>query len=98
MPPRQGVTRYQAIHLFSAASCFISWRERCDRYLRHCEEPTGLAFGEPDDRLRDEAIRLSSAAMDCFTELVDGQRLAPTRWLAMTVSRVLNNKNKKGPF
>jgi hypothetical protein len=25
--------------------------------FRHCEEPTGLAFGEPDDRLRDEAIQ-----------------------------------------
>jgi len=23
---------------------------------RHCEEPTGPAFGRPDDRLRDEAI------------------------------------------
>src|SRR5205085_11180284 len=26
---------------------------------RHCEEPPGLAFGEPDDRLRDEAIHSS---------------------------------------
>src|SRR5882762_5210969 len=23
---------------------------------RHCEEPTGPAFGRPDDKLRDEAI------------------------------------------
>jgi hypothetical protein len=23
----------------------------------HCEEPPGLAFGEPEDRLRDEAIQ-----------------------------------------
>src|SRR5437762_8626320 len=27
------------------------------RAFRHGEEPTGLAFGEPDDRLRDEAIQ-----------------------------------------
>src|SRR5258708_24793068 len=25
-------------------------------YCRHCEEPTGPAFGPPDDKLRDEAI------------------------------------------
>jgi hypothetical protein len=24
----------------------------------HCEEPTGPAFGRPDDKLRDEAIQL----------------------------------------
>jgi hypothetical protein len=24
---------------------------------RHCEEPTGPAFGRPDDKLRDEAIQ-----------------------------------------
>jgi hypothetical protein len=24
---------------------------------RHCEEPTGPAFGGPDDKLRDEAIQ-----------------------------------------
>jgi hypothetical protein len=23
----------------------------------HCEEPTGPAFGRPDDKLRDEAIQ-----------------------------------------
>ena len=27
---------------------------------RHCEEPTGPAFGGPDDKLRDEAIHPSS--------------------------------------
>ena len=27
---------------------------------RHCEEPTGPAFGGPDDKLRDEAIQTSS--------------------------------------
>ncbi len=26
------------------------------RICRHCEEPTGPAFGGPDDKLRDEAI------------------------------------------
>jgi hypothetical protein len=29
---------------------------------RHCEEPTGLAYGKPDDRLRDEAIYTFFAA------------------------------------
>jgi hypothetical protein len=29
-------------------------------FSRHCEEPTGPAFGRPDDKLRDEAIQLSS--------------------------------------
>src|SRR5258708_30274827 len=39
------------------------WLERDDlkldrrRRLRHCEEPTGPAFGRPDDELRDEAIQ-----------------------------------------
>src|SRR5437016_13278569 len=28
--------------------------------FRHCEEPTGPAFGGPDDKLRDEAIQTSS--------------------------------------
>jgi hypothetical protein len=28
---------------------------------RHCEEPPGLTFGEPDDRLCDEAIQNLSA-------------------------------------
>ncbi len=26
-------------------------------FRRHCEEPTGIAFGDPEDRLRDEAIQ-----------------------------------------
>jgi hypothetical protein len=29
---------------------------------RHCEEPTGPAFGRPDDKLRDEAIDTFFAA------------------------------------
>ena len=34
---------------------------------RHCEEPTGPAFGRPDDKLRDEAIHLSfCGGMDCL--------------------------------
>src|SRR5260221_5131415 len=28
----------------------------CCSELRHCEEPTGPAFGGPDDKLRDDAI------------------------------------------
>jgi hypothetical protein len=31
-------------------------------YEGHCEEPTGPAFGRPDDKFRDQAIHLSSAA------------------------------------
>jgi hypothetical protein len=30
--------------------------------FRHCEEPTGPAFGRPDDKLRDEAIQSCFAA------------------------------------
>ena len=51
---------------------------------RHCEEPTGPAFGRPDDTLRDEAIQSEPGALDCFAEPVIGRRFAPTRWLAMT--------------
>jgi len=53
------------------------------RLFRHCEEPPGLAFGEPDDRLRDEAIQFFVVALDCFAEPVIG-RIRATRWLAMT--------------
>jgi hypothetical protein len=31
---------------------------------RHCEEPTGPAFGGPDDKLRDEAIQSCFARRD----------------------------------
>jgi 4-hydroxy-tetrahydrodipicolinate synthase len=31
------------------------------RSHRHCEEPTGSAFGRPDDKLRDEAIQTPSS-------------------------------------
>jgi hypothetical protein len=34
--------------------------------VRNCEEPTGPAFGRPDDKLRDEAI----------------QTFVPERWIA----------------
>jgi hypothetical protein len=34
--------------------------------IRHCEEPAGLAFGEPEGRLRDEAIQASLQILDCF--------------------------------
>jgi len=41
---------------------------------RHCEEPTGPAFGRPDDRLRDEAIQSFRVALDRFAEPVIGPR------------------------
>jgi hypothetical protein len=40
-------------------------------YCRHCEEPTGPAFGRPDDKLRDEqSILPFRGKMDCFAEPV----------------------------
>jgi hypothetical protein len=40
------------------------------RTPRHCEEPTGPArSGRPDDKLRDEAIQLGAAELDCFASL-----------------------------
>ena len=36
----------------------------------------GPAFGGPDDKLRDEAIHLVFAAMDCFAEPVIGRAFA----------------------
>jgi hypothetical protein len=54
--------------------------------MRHCEEPTGPAFGRPDVKLRDEAIQ-SLWLLDCFAEPVIGRRFAPTRWLAMTIQQ-----------
>jgi hypothetical protein len=49
-------------------------RDAATRNNRRCEEPTGPAFGRPDDKLRDEAIHL--AAMDCFAEPVIGRAFA----------------------
>ena len=44
---------------------------------RHCEEPTGPAFGGPDDKLRDEAIHASACcAMNCFAEPVIARAFA----------------------
>jgi hypothetical protein len=44
---------------------------------RHCEEPTGPAFGRPDDKLRDEAIHsFLGGEMDCFAEPVIGRAFA----------------------
>src|SRR6267378_379775 len=87
------------------APCFLL-RGACDgkrALLRHClrqtrsvcaREPTGLAFGEPDDRLRDEAIHsfLWHGLLRCARN--DGEariasrspsaRIRATRWLAMT--------------
>jgi hypothetical protein len=51
----------------------------------HCEEPTGPAFGGPDDKLRDEAIQLSARnALDGFRAACHRAALALIRWLAMT--------------
>jgi hypothetical protein len=35
---------------------------KASRKARHCGEPTGPAFGRPDDKLRDEAIQFSCGA------------------------------------
>ena len=43
---------------------------------RHCEEPTGPAFGGPDDKLRDEAIQTCVVALDCSAEPVIGRAFA----------------------
>src|SRR5579864_1609871 len=52
--PRQGARRYRLSSLD----------------FGHCEEPTGPArSSRPDDRLRDEAIQLSAAVLDCFASL-----------------------------
>ena len=56
---------------------------------RHCEEPTGPAFGGPDDKLRDE----SNPDFRCGFGLLRGAchraRVRATRWLAMTVNNQL---------
>jgi hypothetical protein len=52
---------------------------------RHCEEPTGPAFGEPNDKLRDEAIhchRCSGCGL--LRGACHRSRIRATRWLAMT--------------
>src|SRR5438067_13236127 len=43
---------------------------------RHCEEPTGPAFGGPDDKLRDEAIQFSMPRCGIFAEPVIGRAFA----------------------
>jgi len=35
----------------------------------HCEEPPGLASGEPEGRLRDEAIQTFCLTLDCVASL-----------------------------
>src|SRR5260370_5768256 len=56
------------------ARAFYAARTRTHVRQRHCEEPTGPAFGRPDDRLRDEAIHL--CCMDRFPEPVIGRAFA----------------------
>ncbi len=50
----------------------------CLKY-RHCEEPTGPAFGRSDDKLRDEAIQTCDCGtmLDCFAEPVIGRSPDP---------------------
>ena len=55
--------------------------------FRRCEEPTGPAFGGPDDKLRDEAIHLSLRGADgLLPGACHRARIRATRWLAMTES------------
>jgi hypothetical protein len=63
-------------------------RRECERVLStSLRGANGSRECAPDDRLRDEAIQVSFfvGKLDCFAEPVIGWRLAPTRWLAMTV-------------
>src|SRR4051794_20221503 len=48
---------------------FRAFAHPTDLTLRHCEEPPGLASGEPEGRLRDEAIQSLSLALDCFASV-----------------------------
>src|SRR5258708_14667724 len=50
----------------------------CCSELRHCEEPTGPAFGGPDDKLRDEAIHFSAKKLDCFAALAMTMPITPS--------------------
>src|SRR5260370_26234460 len=69
----------------SRARCSPNWTrfEGGQDFIGHCEEPTGPAFGGPDDKLPDEAIHLSAPGdLDCFAEPVIRRRLSPTPWVA----------------
>src|SRR3981081_3060090 len=77
-------TRFRRANAVCAATLLVScWHFR----FRHCEEPTGPAFGRPDDKLRDEAIQACFVTLDCFAEPVIGRRgarhrarIRGTRW------------------
>jgi hypothetical protein len=43
---------------------FAGLRVKAESSPRHCEEPTGPAFGRPADKLRDEAIHSFFARRD----------------------------------
>jgi hypothetical protein len=58
--------------------------------MHNCEEPTGPAFGRPDDKLRDEAIQLSFLSRyGLLREACHRARARATRWLAMTIHSIL---------
>jgi hypothetical protein len=59
------------LFLFASASLLR------DMHSRHREEPTGPAFGGPDDKLRDEAIQPSCDALDCFALLAMTGKMNP---------------------
>src|SRR5437588_7818914 len=57
---------------------------------RHCEEPTGPAFGGPDDKLRDEAIHSFFSWHDGLLRgACHRARIRATRRLAMTAWSIL---------
>src|SRR5260370_32311369 len=44
---------------------------------RHCEEPTGPAFGGPHDKLRHEAIHFAAKKLDCLAALAMTVSITP---------------------
>src|SRR5437667_8404025 len=54
---------------------------KISRRIRHREEPTGPAFGGPDDKLRDEAIHLRRHGL--LRVACHRARIRATRWLGM---------------
>src|SRR4030081_630049 len=65
---------------------------------RHCEEPTGPAFGRPDDKLRDEAIHSSFTRRDGLLRgACHRARIRATRWLAMTTKHTFASSPRHAP-
>src|SRR5258706_8481065 len=62
-------------------------------FPRHCEEPTGPAFGGPDDKFRDEAIHIAlRGAMDCFAALAMTNQATTVRF-GSTISNMRGNSS-----